>query len=66
MKWEKLKPPEPDDPMCCCDCDIFWSRCCCDCDSLDQAFNRYEGWKNSDMVLLHMIHIEGVFKLNIN
>uniref|UniRef100_A0A3P9JA55 Palmitoyltransferase n=1 Tax=Oryzias latipes TaxID=8090 RepID=A0A3P9JA55_ORYLA len=41
MKWEKLKPPEPDDPMCCCDCDIFWSRCCCDCDSLDQAFNRW-------------------------
>ncbi|RVE63769.1 hypothetical protein OJAV_G00139710 [Oryzias javanicus] len=41
MKWEKLKPPEPDDPMCCCDCDIFWSRCCCDCDDLDQAFNRW-------------------------
>lgn len=37
MKWEKLKPPEPDDPMCCCECDGFH---CCDCEDLDEAFNR--------------------------
>ncbi|XP_041863624.1 palmitoyltransferase ZDHHC23-A-like [Melanotaenia boesemani] len=41
MKWEKLKPPEPDDPMCCCECDIYQYRCCCDCEDLDDAFNRW-------------------------
>ncbi|KAM7397936.1 hypothetical protein PAMA_006010 [Pampus argenteus] len=41
MKWEKLKPPEPDDPMCCCECDIYQSGCCCDCEDLDEAFNRW-------------------------
>ncbi|KAI3373613.1 hypothetical protein L3Q82_022211, partial [Scortum barcoo] len=41
MKWEKLKPPEPDDPMCCCECDICQYGCCCDCEDLDEAFNRW-------------------------
>ncbi|XP_029304356.1 palmitoyltransferase ZDHHC23-like [Cottoperca gobio] len=41
MKWEKLKPPEPDDPMCCCECDIEQYGCCCDCEDLDEAFNRW-------------------------
>ncbi|KAL6098558.1 zdhhc23 [Pungitius sinensis] len=41
MKWEKLKPPEPDDPMCCCECDIDQYGCCCDCEDLDGAFNRW-------------------------
>ncbi|XP_019128583.1 palmitoyltransferase ZDHHC23 isoform X1 [Larimichthys crocea] len=41
MKWEKLKPPEPDDPLCCCKCDIYQNRCCCDCEDLDEAFNRW-------------------------
>ncbi|XP_074527963.1 palmitoyltransferase ZDHHC23-A-like [Halichoeres trimaculatus] len=41
MKWEKLKPPEPDDPMCCCECDMDLSACCCDCEDLDEAFNRW-------------------------
>ncbi|XP_034406109.1 palmitoyltransferase ZDHHC23-like [Cyclopterus lumpus] len=41
MKWEKLKPPEPDDPMCCCECDIDQYGCCCDCEDLDEAFNRW-------------------------
>lgn len=41
MKWEKLKPPEPDDPMCCCECDLYQYRCCCDCEDLDEAFNRW-------------------------
>ncbi|XP_018547246.1 palmitoyltransferase ZDHHC23-A [Lates calcarifer] len=41
MKWEKLKPPEPDDPMCCCECDIYQYGCCCDCEDLDEAFNRW-------------------------
>ncbi|KAF3706473.1 Palmitoyltransferase ZDHHC23 [Channa argus] len=40
MKWEKLKPPEPDDPMCCCECDIYQYGCC-DCENLDEAFNRW-------------------------
>ncbi|XP_034034395.1 palmitoyltransferase ZDHHC23-like isoform X2 [Thalassophryne amazonica] len=40
MKWEKLKPPEPDDPLCCCECDVY--QCgCCDCEDLDQACNRW-------------------------
>ncbi|KAJ0004473.1 hypothetical protein NQD34_010687 [Periophthalmus magnuspinnatus] len=38
MKWEKLKPPEPDDPMCCCECDVSQ---CCDCEDLDEAFNSW-------------------------
>ncbi|XP_023152825.1 palmitoyltransferase ZDHHC23-A-like isoform X1 [Amphiprion ocellaris] len=41
MKWEKLKPPEPDDPMCCCECDIYQYGCCCDCEDLDEAFSRW-------------------------
>ncbi|KAG8008176.1 Palmitoyltransferase ZDHHC23, partial [Nibea albiflora] len=41
MKWEKLKPPEPDDPLCCCECDIYQKGCCCDCEDLDEAFNRW-------------------------
>ncbi|XP_068572571.1 palmitoyltransferase ZDHHC23-A-like isoform X2 [Cebidichthys violaceus] len=41
MKWEKLKPPEPDDPMCCCECDMDQYGCCCDCEDLDEAFNRW-------------------------
>ncbi|XP_061659115.1 palmitoyltransferase ZDHHC23-A [Syngnathoides biaculeatus] len=41
MKWEKLKPPEPDDPMCCCECDVFQFGCGCDCEDLDEAFNRW-------------------------
>ncbi|XP_074466606.1 palmitoyltransferase ZDHHC23-A isoform X2 [Sebastes fasciatus] len=41
MKWEKLKPPEPDDPMCCCECDVDQYGCCCDCEDLDEAFTRW-------------------------
>ncbi|XP_078122359.1 palmitoyltransferase ZDHHC23-A-like [Sander vitreus] len=41
MKWEKLKPPEPDDPMCCCECDYDQYGCCCDCEDLDEAFIRW-------------------------
>ncbi|XP_069569420.1 palmitoyltransferase ZDHHC23-A isoform X1 [Brachyistius frenatus] len=41
MKWEKLKPPEPDDPMCCCECDSYQYGCYCDCEDLDEAFNRW-------------------------
>ncbi|XP_035999068.1 palmitoyltransferase ZDHHC23 isoform X2 [Fundulus heteroclitus] len=41
MKWEKLKPPEPDDPMCCCECDTYKYRCCCDCEDLDEAFSSW-------------------------
>uniref|UniRef100_A0A3Q3WUU8 Palmitoyltransferase n=1 Tax=Mola mola TaxID=94237 RepID=A0A3Q3WUU8_MOLML len=41
MQWEKLKPPEPDDPLCCCECDIYQNGCCCDCEELDEAFNRW-------------------------
>ncbi|XP_028277614.1 palmitoyltransferase ZDHHC23-like isoform X2 [Parambassis ranga] len=41
MKWEKLKPPEPDEPMCCCECDNHQYGCCCDCEDLDEAFNRW-------------------------
>uniref|UniRef100_A0A3Q3BI78 Palmitoyltransferase n=1 Tax=Kryptolebias marmoratus TaxID=37003 RepID=A0A3Q3BI78_KRYMA len=39
MKWEKLKPPEPDDPICCCECDVYQYRCCCDCEDLDEALH---------------------------
>ncbi|XP_029557240.1 palmitoyltransferase ZDHHC23 isoform X3 [Salmo trutta] len=41
MKWEKFKPPEPDDPMCCCECDVDPRGCCCDCDDLDEACSRW-------------------------
>ncbi|KAF3840881.1 hypothetical protein F7725_006743 [Dissostichus mawsoni] len=41
MQWEKLKPPEPDDPMCCCECDLDQYGCCCDCEDLDEAFTRW-------------------------
>lgn len=51
MKWEKLKPPEPDDPMCCCECDLYQCGCCCDCEDLDEAFNRYEGLDGKEAVL---------------
>lgn len=45
MQWQKLKPPEPDDPICCCECDLYQYGCCWDCEDLDEAFNRYEGVK---------------------
>ncbi|CAI5643722.1 unnamed protein product [Oreochromis niloticus] len=41
MQWQKLKPPEPDDPICCCECDLYQYGCCCDCEDLDEAFNRW-------------------------
>ncbi|KAG7274357.1 hypothetical protein CRUP_028678 [Coryphaenoides rupestris] len=41
MKWEKLKPPEPDDPMCCCECDCNKYECSCNCEDLDEACNRW-------------------------
>ncbi|KAJ3589010.1 hypothetical protein NHX12_009860 [Muraenolepis orangiensis] len=41
MKWEKLKPPEPDDPMCCCECDFYQYGCSCNCEDLDEACNRW-------------------------
>ncbi|KAJ7996250.1 hypothetical protein DPEC_G00235150 [Dallia pectoralis] len=41
MKWEKFKPPEPDDPMCCCECDVDQHGCCCDCEDLDEACSRW-------------------------
>ncbi|XP_046899319.1 palmitoyltransferase ZDHHC23-A-like isoform X1 [Hypomesus transpacificus] len=40
MKKEKFKPPEPDDPMCCCECDVDPCGCCCDSEDLDEACNR--------------------------
>uniref|UniRef100_A0A3Q2PM91 Palmitoyltransferase n=1 Tax=Fundulus heteroclitus TaxID=8078 RepID=A0A3Q2PM91_FUNHE len=55
MKWEKLKPPEPDDPMCCCECDTYKYRCCCDCEDLDEAFSRYERWDETSPVFGTMI-----------
>ncbi|XP_068187808.1 palmitoyltransferase ZDHHC23-A-like [Antennarius striatus] len=39
MQWEKLKPPEPDDSMCCCECDGYCCGYSCDCEDLDEAFN---------------------------
>ncbi|KAM3869635.1 palmitoyltransferase ZDHHC23-A [Diretmus argenteus] len=39
MKWEKLKPPEPEDPMCCCECDADQCGCCCE--DLDEACSRW-------------------------
>ncbi|KAM9437011.1 palmitoyltransferase ZDHHC23-A-like isoform 1-T1 [Salvelinus alpinus] len=41
MKWEKFKPPEPDDAMCCFECDLDPHGCCCDCDDLDEACSRW-------------------------
>ncbi|XP_030218015.1 palmitoyltransferase ZDHHC23 [Gadus morhua] len=41
MKWEKLKPPEPDDSMCCCECDCHQYGCSCHCEDLDEACNRW-------------------------
>uniref|UniRef100_A0A8C1L4N9 Palmitoyltransferase n=1 Tax=Cyprinus carpio TaxID=7962 RepID=A0A8C1L4N9_CYPCA len=36
MKRERFKPPEPDDPLCCCgDIDQQREYCCCDCEELD-------------------------------
>ncbi|XP_062309682.1 palmitoyltransferase ZDHHC23-A-like isoform X6 [Osmerus eperlanus] len=40
MKKEKFNPPEPDDPMCCCECDVDPCGCCCDSEDLDEACNR--------------------------
>ncbi|KAI4898765.1 hypothetical protein NFI96_026680 [Prochilodus magdalenae] len=41
MKWERFKPPEPDDPICCCgDIDQQREHCCCDCEELDDACER--------------------------
>ncbi|CDQ69060.1 unnamed protein product [Oncorhynchus mykiss] len=41
MKWEKFKPPEPDDAMCCFECDLDPHGCFCDCDDLDEACSRW-------------------------
>ncbi|XP_029029383.1 palmitoyltransferase ZDHHC23-A-like [Betta splendens] len=41
MKWEKLRPPEPDEPVCCCECDVYQCGCCCDCEDLDEAVSRW-------------------------
>ncbi|XP_057209427.1 palmitoyltransferase ZDHHC23-A isoform X2 [Triplophysa rosa] len=41
MKRERFKPPEPDDPLCCCgDIDQQRENCCCDCEELDDACER--------------------------
>ncbi|XP_056603149.1 palmitoyltransferase ZDHHC23-A isoform X1 [Triplophysa dalaica] len=41
MKRERFKPPEPDDPLCCCgDIDQQRENCCCDCEELDNACER--------------------------
>ncbi|RXN32077.1 cathepsin L1-like protein [Labeo rohita] len=41
MKRERFKPPEPDDPLCCCgDIDQQREYCCCDCEELDDACER--------------------------
>ncbi|KAL6464075.1 hypothetical protein MHYP_G00284660 [Metynnis hypsauchen] len=41
MKRERFKPPEPDDPFCCCgDIDQQREYCCCDCEELDNACER--------------------------
>ncbi|XP_023700940.1 palmitoyltransferase ZDHHC23-B isoform X2 [Paramormyrops kingsleyae] len=43
----KVRPPEPDDPLCCCEyVDRQGDRqhmaaCCCDCEDLDQACDRW-------------------------
>lgn len=60
MKRERFKPPEPDDPLCCCgDIDQQREYCCCDCEELDDACERSEvnqlrSW-HADMVL-HYIY----------
>ncbi|XP_056141069.1 palmitoyltransferase ZDHHC23-A-like [Lampris incognitus] len=41
MKRDKLKPPEPEDPICCCECDLYQYGCSCDCEDLDEACNRW-------------------------
>ncbi|KAM4619989.1 palmitoyltransferase ZDHHC23-A-like [Polymixia lowei] len=48
MKWEKLKPPEPEDAMCCCECDIYQYGCCCDCENLDETCNRWLKGKHQE------------------
>ncbi|XP_026854298.2 palmitoyltransferase ZDHHC23 isoform X2 [Electrophorus electricus] len=41
MKQGHFKPPEPDDPLCCCgDIDQQRESCCCDCEELDDACER--------------------------
>ncbi|XP_051969804.1 palmitoyltransferase ZDHHC23-A-like isoform X1 [Xyrauchen texanus] len=41
MKTERFKPPEPNDPLCCCgDIDQQREYCCCDCEELDDACER--------------------------
>lgn len=60
MQWQKLKPPEPDDPICCCECDLYQYGCCCDCEDLDEAFNRYEGvkkWVNKLIIKECVLHV---------
>lgn len=43
MKRERFKPPQPDDPLCCCgDIDQQREYCCCDCEELDDACERSE------------------------
>ncbi|XP_049321473.1 palmitoyltransferase ZDHHC23-A [Astyanax mexicanus] len=38
MKRERFKPPELDDPICCCgDIDQQREYCCCDCEELDDT-----------------------------
>ncbi|XP_028839090.1 palmitoyltransferase ZDHHC23-A [Denticeps clupeoides] len=42
MKRERFKPPEPDDPLCCCgDAEQQRDNCCCDCDELDDTCDRW-------------------------
>ncbi|XP_066516732.1 palmitoyltransferase ZDHHC23-A [Hoplias malabaricus] len=41
MKCEHFKPPEPDDPLCCCgDIDQQREHCCCNCEEVDNASER--------------------------
>ncbi|XP_030648965.1 palmitoyltransferase ZDHHC23-A [Chanos chanos] len=49
MKHNRIKPPEPGDPFCCCgDADA----CCFDCDQVDNAFSRIfkRDFKNLDFL----------------
>lgn len=40
MQWQKLKPPEPDDPL-----------CCCECEDLDEAFTRWDRRRDQKVTL---------------
>lgn len=56
MKRERFKPPEPDDPLCCCgDIDQQREYCCCDCEELDDACER------SEISQLRSLHAEEVW-----